>query len=99
MHSLPYSPSSYKRLSLHHSPHTYASLDVLFVLPALLDLKRCTCSALNAACHQLIPEDSEAHRFPVQRGVMGCYNSTGVGHCSFVTARDATPPKISNKYT
>ena len=58
-----------------------------------------TCSAaISAACHQPLPEDKEAYRFPVQRGVVSQDPRTSIGHCSFTTARVVAPPIPGNQY-
>lgn len=56
-------------------------------------------AVISAACHQPLPEDGEAHKFPVQWGVVSQDDDErGVGHCSFTTARDVRPPEIGREY-
>lgn len=56
-----------------------------------------TCSAaISASCHQPLPDDRDAYRFPVQWGVVSVDDrdaqGVGVGHCCFTTARDVEAP-------
>ena len=57
-----------------------------------------TSALISAACHQPLPEDNEAHKFPAQWGVVGYDKETGVGYCCFMTARDVTSPVIGRRY-
>lgn len=84
---------------------------ILLIALLLLGLRRfpqgmplaSSCSAaISASCHQPLPDDQDAYRFPVQWGEVSVDDRDAqgveVGHCCFTTARDVEAPVAGMMY-